>query len=531
MAEEPNGYTFISEPDNYADSIESKASTLPHSIIINNPLCISGAQTGSIILTTVKNVMDNNPLEHFEFYLQHENSIEFTKFIPQYYPASNESTAIFNFYSLDTGYYTLFAVYNFSNGFFNQSGELTLNFTITPAKEMEVSYVKKDIPGMQFFDEEWELGKPGFIVFNFDSIKNGTPPFDIFYKELLLQTSYDTLFFAYPTPIDFTVWDHNNCSISIHDSIVILPDTLHIGISLNKPLIYNNGTAVNKETCLSIIQHNKPETLLVDWYKNGTLIKSGMEDYLFDVDTGDYYAVAYGQHTGLVSSNRLRVVIDSIALPIDTLILCDSTIIADFWLCSEFTLYDIGLAVNVSQAPFDSILWIAPKEAELLYEDYYELELQFNDTGIFDIGIIGYYNGCTAKKQVQVRVNSPYKKIPNSGLQQQAIFRNISLYPQPITSTSNLEIETTADALIDISIYNAVTGILNLNKKLNAYGNERTTIPLHYEKIHPGVSFIRIVATRNPAHNSAKGTPEHSGTNTAIGSNANDIRTVKIIKP
>jgi hypothetical protein len=517
------------EPVNY---ILDKAPTLPHSLEINHPLCWDEFQTGSAVLTTIKNVMDDNPLEHFQFHLQHEDSTIPTNYIPQYYPGTNASTAMFNFYQLPPGHYNLSVIYHFSNGFFNQNGELQLEFNINHAKKMEISYTKKDISGMQFFDGEWETGGLGFIIFDFESIKNGTPPFDIYYIELPIQTSYDTLFFGFPINMDFRLWDYNNCSIEIHDSIVVLPDTLHIGISLDKPLIYRNGAPVNGGAHLSVFQHNKPEVLLIDWYKNDSLIKSGTEDFLFDVDTGDYYAIGYGQRTGLVSSSMIRVVVDSIAPPIDTeLPLCDSTVNADFWLCSEFTVHDIGLAVNVSQILFDSILWLAPQETELLYEDYYELELQFKDTGIFDIGMIGYYDSCIALKQVRVMVNSANKKTPSSELCKQSIFKNISVYPQPIVSTSNIEIETTEDALIDISIYNAVTGILTLTKKLNIYANERTIIPLHYEKIHSGVSFIRIVGTRNSAYNSTTGTSAHSGINPATGSNANDIRTVKIIQP
>jgi hypothetical protein len=634
--------------------------SLPCSIRTYDPICWSESQSGNMMLTTAKHPFDNNPLENLTFYLQHSDSARAIQYTPYYYPVMSESQATFNFFPLPPGNYTLSVSYYFYNGLFRQEGEAFIEFTINPATKMEVPYTKKDIPGMQFFDGEWEMGRSGFIVFNFDSIKNGTPPYEIFYKELCLENSSDTLFIGYPVPIDFTVWDDKGCYMDINDSIIILPDTLHIGILLDKPLLNANIADAH----LSIVQYNKPEVLLIDWYKNGVLLKSGLENFLYDVDTGEYYAIGYGQRTGLVSSNRINVRVDTVVVPpdtvvippdtivippdttviippdtvvvlpdttiippdttivppdtivtppdtvivppdttiippdttivppdtivippdttiippdttvippdttivppdtivvppdttvippdttivppdtivippdtiiippdttivppdtivippdtiiippdttivppdttvippADTLISCDSSIVADFWLCSEFMLYDIGLAVNVSRTPFDSILWTFPPEAELRYEDYEELELQFNDTGTFNIGMFGYYYNCVAKKEVPVTVSMPPQKNPKQKLSS-SIIRYATVYPQPITPESVFEIETEKDAFVNIKVYNAATGKNITFSSFSTQAKEKTYLPIGSENFSSGTYILLITAT------------------------------------
>jgi hypothetical protein len=305
-----------------AYAAKQKASILPYSFKKHDPVCWDESQSGSMMLTITKHPVDKEPLKNFTFYLQHSDSVGFTERTPYYYPALNESFAIFNFFSLPPGSYTLFASYYFNNGFFRQEGEAWIEFTIYPATKMEVPYIKKDISGMQFFDGKWESSKNGFITFNLDSIKNGIPPYQIIYEDLYIENSFDTIFFDSPASTIFTVWDDNGCDMDIYDSIIILPDTLHIGISLNKPLLSIDA----RDAHLSIVQYNKPEVLLIDWYKNDVLIKSGLEDFLYDVDTGEYYVIGYGQRTGLVSSSRIRVELDTLVAPPDTVVIPPDTV-------------------------------------------------------------------------------------------------------------------------------------------------------------------------------------------------------------
>jgi hypothetical protein len=189
--------------------------------------------------------------------------------------------------------------------------------------------------------------------------------------------------------------------------------------------------------------------------------------------------------------------------PDDTLSLCDSNIVADFWLCSEFMLYDIGLAINVSRIPFDSILWTFPPSAELRYEDYEELELQFNDTGTFNIGMFGYYYDCIAKKEVPITVSVPPKK----NLEQRSTASMIchaSVYPQPVTPESVFEIETEIDALVNIKIYSNTTGIQYLYDNFSIRANEKIYLPIGTERFSSGIYTLLITVTDTNKKTSVK---------------------------
>jgi hypothetical protein len=197
----------------------------------------------------------------------------------------------------------------------------------------------------------------------------------------------------------------------------------------------------------------------------------------------------------VIPQDTVTVPSDTVATPpYDTLLPCDSSIAADFWICSEFILYDVGLAVNVSRTPFDSMLWTFPPSAELRYEDYEELELQFNDTGTFNIGMLGYYYDCIAKKESPITVSLPPQKNPERR-SASSIIRRAEVYPQPVTSESVFEIETEIDAYVDIKIYSAATGIQYLYDSFSTRANERIYLPVGTEKFSSGSYILLITAT------------------------------------
>ncbi|MDR1973410.1 MAG: hypothetical protein LBQ31_01920 [Bacteroidales bacterium] len=668
--------------------------TIPYTLKTYDPVCWSEDQYGSILLTIEKHFADDEPLEHFKFYLFNHGSLETKIVTPYYYKAtSSSSSAIFDFSLLRPETYTLFVSYYFSEFFFSQQGEVILNFTIYPKPKVEIPIIEKNIAGMEFFDGAWRQGKDGFLVFNRDSIKNGHPPYRIYCDGADLEPDQDTFFVKKPDYISIAVWDSKNCYYSKGGDIVMSPDTLHIGISLDKSL----SNADSSDAHISIVQYNTPEALWVEWYKNDILIKSGSEDFISDADTGEYYAIGYGQRTGLVSSDRIKITIDTtippvtppidtvtppivppidtitppidtvtppivppidtiappidtvtppivppidtiappidtvtppivppidtiappidtvtppivppidtiappidtvtppiippidtiappidtvtppiippidtiappidtvtppivppidtiappidtvtppiippidtiappidtvtppiippidtvippiiippidtIAPPADTLPPCDSSITACLWICSEFIWHDIGIAVNVSPTRFDSILWSFPPSAELRYEDYNELELQFNDTGIFDIGMTGYYNDCISKKEVQIIVSPPPQKHQQNSQSSSSIIRYASVYPQPVTENSVLEIETIQDASVSIKIYNIITGLQSTHSNFSVNANEKIFVPIN---ISSGKYVLQITTTSANGKSSIK---------------------------
>ena len=85
-----------------------------------------------------------------------------------------------------------------------------------------------------------------------------------------------------------------------------------------------------------------------------------------------------------------------------------------------------------------------------------------------------------------------------------SIINYASVYPQPITSESVLEIETGINASVNIKVYNIATGQQSVYSSLFLRANERTYLPVESEKFSSGTYILLITATAEKNKTSTK---------------------------
>jgi hypothetical protein len=97
----------------------------------------------------------------------------------------------------------------------------------------------------------------------------------------------------------------------------------------------------------------------------------------------------------------------------------------------------------------------------------------------------------------------PWQKHPEQK-QSSSIIRNASIYPQPVTPESILEIETEIDASVNIKIYSIATGKNSAFIDFSTHANEKIYLPIGTERFSSGAYILLITATAENNKTSTK---------------------------
>lgn len=160
-------------------------------------------------------------------------------------------------------------------------------------------------------------------------------------------------------------------------------------------------------------------------------------------DTG-IYSLKLIEYGGCVQSDSTKVFasLDSIS--------------SDFWISTQVEKNDIVLAVNVSSPKADSIVWLLPPQVQLIKTEGEYIELQFTDTGVYEIVLHSYRNNCFESKHTAVRVSESI--LNYGGGKTNSVFSKLSLTPNPSSDESKLSLTLQNETILNCRLIEVASG-------------------------------------------------------------------------
>jgi hypothetical protein len=266
--------------------------------------------------------------------------------------------------------------------------------------------------------------------------------------------------------------DANNCR-SPQAFIIDEPDEQHVDLG--------DSITICPGSSFTIDGHNYPA---YRWFTAGGNISD--ERYLTVRNEGDYFLEATDTR-GCPVWGEFTVTVGNSALT------------ADFLLSSAAVAGDTLMLIELSNLQTDSLQWIYDSQifTPINVRDEnreYLLQLLCNRTGMYNIGLFAYSDGCSsyAVKQVEV-LDAPEKpEAPDALGYRDPLIRSFTVYPNPSGGMFDVEIELREKADIRLTLFEVASG-MRLKDRLE-YNSDRYLLNFSMPELNTGVYVLILTA-------------------------------------